>query len=198
MQHDEGTIEKLVLMQYNTFQLKSKIIKIVISIAMLVYGVVTIESKMFTSYICLFLGSVMIAGLNVRPKSNAKKLSEQMKGRFPSSDYRFSSKGFRDSEKSKEIPYKKLVKLIDDKTYLYLYVSEESAYMVRNASVKGEDRLEGLKKLLSDKSGLKWSRSASIWSFNIGNVRELMASGGAGGSAYVGERLGDRNRRRWF
>ena len=191
MKHNAETIEKLVLMQYNTFQLKNKIAMIIISIELIVYGVFTFSTGMITSYLCLFLGCVMIAGLNVRAKSNAKKIIAQMNNNFPSSQYYFSSTGFRDSEKGKEIPYQKIIKLIDDKQYLYLYISRESAYMVNNASVYGEGGLSGLKNLTSDKTGLKWTKPSSFWSFNIHTIRELL---GRESSSFEGERLSDNHR----
>lgn len=191
MKHNAETIEKLVLMQYNTFQLKNKIVMAIISIAFIVYGVFTFSTGMITSYLCLFLGCVMIAGLNVRAKSNAKKIIAQMGNRFPSSQYYFTSTGFRDSEKGKEIPYQNIIKLIDDRQFLYLYISRESAYMVNNASVYGEGGLAGLKNLTSEKTGLKWTKPSSFWSFNINSIRDLF---GRKSSAYEGERLSDSHR----
>lgn len=191
MKHNGETIEKLVLMQYNTFQVGKKVTLILLSLALIAYGVFSFSSGMITSYFCLFLGCVMIAGLNVRPKSNAKKIIAQMNDKFPSSEYYFSSAGFKDSEKSKEIPYQSLIKLIDDKKYLYLYVSRESAYMVNAASVYGEGGLNGLKTLISEKSGCKWTKPSSFWSFNIDNLRELF---GNSSSRYEGERLKDNHR----
>lgn len=190
MKHNAGTIEKLVLMQYNTFQVRNKLIQILLSLLFIGYGVFTFRSGMVTSYLCLFLGCVMIAGLDVRAKSNARKIIAQMNNRFPSSEYYFTSTGFKDSEKSKAIPYTELIKLIDDRKYLYLYVSKESAYMVANASLYGDGGLEGLKTLLSEQAGIKWSRPASFWNFNIYSLRELF---GKKSSSFEGERLPDRH-----
>ena len=191
MKHNAETIEKLVLMQYNTFQIRKKIVMILISLALIAYGVFTYRSGMITSYFCLFLGCVMIAGLDVRAKSNAKKIIAQLNNKFPSSQYYFSSAGFRDSEKGKEIPFQSLIKLLDDKKYLYLYVSRESAYMVNNASVYGEGGLDGLKQLISDKAGIKWSKPSSFWNFNIHTLRELLEKKT---SSFKGERLPDNHR----
>ena len=191
MKHNADTIEKLVLMQYNTFQVGKKISLILISLVLIAYGVFTFSSGMITSYFCLFLGCVMIAGLNVRPKSNARKIIAQMNNRFPSSEYYFSSTGFKDSEKSKEISYQSLIKLIDDKKYLYLYISKESAYMVNASSVYGEGGVNGLKNLISEKAGCKWTKPSSFWSFNINNMRELF---GNRTSRFEGERLKDNHR----
>ncbi|MBO7423426.1 MAG: hypothetical protein J6T99_08595, partial [Oscillospiraceae bacterium] len=75
--------------------------------------------------------------------------------------------------------------------YLYLYISRESAYMVNAASVYGEGGLNGLKTLISEKSGCKWTKPSSFWSFNIDNLRELF---GNSSSRYEGERLKDNHR----
>lgn len=191
MRHNAGTIEKLVLMQYNTFQLGKKAIRIVIAGALMAYGVFTYSSGMITSYFCLFLGCVMIAGLNVRPKLNAKNIIKQINGRYPSSDYFFSARGFRDGENCREIPYSSLIKTVDDRSYLYLYVSSESAYMVNSSTVTGEGGIEGLRSLIVEKSGQKWVRPNSFWRFNIESIRELAGNRDA---PFRGERLGDRRR----
>ena len=190
MKHDAGTIEKLVLMQYNTFQVKRKIILFLIAVAMIIYGVYTFSTGMITSYFCLFLGCVIIPGMNVRAKSNAKKIIAQLNNNFPSSQYYFSSTGFKDSEKSKEIPYRDLIRLIYDDRYLYLYISEEAAYMVNNASVFGENGLTGLKSLLSDKTGLNWKKPSTFWNFNIDSLRKLF---GKKSDSFEGERLKDNH-----
>ncbi len=191
MKHNSETIEKLVLMQYNTFQTGNKVIKITIAAVMIAYGVITAGSGMITSYLCLFLGCVLLAGLNVRAKSNAKKIIAQMDGRFPESEYHFSREGFRDSDNSREIPYRNLIKIIDDQSYLYLYITKESAYMVNSRSVYGKDGLTGLKDLISEKTGMKWEKPASFWNFNINTLRDLT---GKNKQSFTGERLRDNHK----
>ena len=191
MKHNAESIEKLVLMQYNSFQVRNKLVRVAFAFVMLVYGVVTAGKGLFTSYLCLILGSMILAGLNVRPKSNARKLIAQMNGTFPSSEYYFTDHGFRDSKDGKEIPYQKLIRLIDDKDFLYLYISKESAYMVDNRSVYGADGLKGLKTLIKEKTGLSWRKPSSFWTFNIYSLQELF---GRTKDAFEGERLRDPHR----
>lgn len=189
MKHNAGTIERLVLMQYNTFQTRNKLLRVFLAMAMLVYGVYMSGRQMVTPYLCLFLGCVLLAGMNVRPKSNAKKLIAQMGGRFPSSDYSFSDSSFLDGAGASPVPYSSLIKLIDDRAYLYLYVSRQSAYMIDRSTVKGPDGPDGFKEFLAEKTGLKWSRSTNFWTFSI---RDLRSSGGSRGGE-DGPRLSDRH-----
>lgn len=172
MKHTADTITKLVLMQYNTFQVAKKVIRIVIAVGLIVYGVMSFSSGMITPLIAFFFGSVLISGTDVRAKYNAKKIIKQMNGRFPSSEYTFTETGFKDAEKSAEIPYGKLIKLIDDKEYLYLYISTQSAYMVDSSTVTGKNGLEGLKELVSDKANLQWVSPVTFFNFNIYSFRD--------------------------
>ena len=190
MKHSADTIERLVVMQYITVQTTNKLIRVFLAMAMLVYGVYMSGRQMITPYLCLFLGCVLLAGLNVRPKSNARKLISQMGGRFPRSDYSFHEKNFSDGAGASPIPYSSLIKLIDDRSYLYLYVSKQSAYMLDRSTVNGPDGLEGFKVFLTDKTGLKWSRGTNFWTFSI---KDLRSSGGKQ-SGEDGPRLGDRHR----
>lgn len=190
MQHNSDTIERLVVMQYNTFQIKNKLFRVFISMVMLVYGVLMSGKQLITPYLCLFLGCVILAGLNVRPKSEAKKLISQMGRRFPSSDYSFSENSFLDGAGASPISYSSLIKLIDDRAYLYLYVSRQSAYMIDRNTVKGPEGLDGFKDFLAQKAGLKWSRSKNFWLFSIKDLRSCDGTH----SDDDGPRLSDRHR----
>lgn len=189
MQHNAATIEKLVVMQYNTFQTVNKLVRYLIGAVMIAYGLITYDKGMFTTYLCLLLGGFMLASVNLRPKHNAKLILQQIGRKFPSSEYFFSANGFKDSEKSKEIPYKNLIKIIDDRKYLYLYVSKQSAYMVNGDTVLGKDGLNGLRALIAEKSGIRWSSPATFWNFSIRNLRDA-ASGRE--EIFTGERLSDK------
>lgn len=189
MKHSADTIERLVVMQYNTFQTRNKFLRVFLAMAMLVYGVYMSGRQMITPYLCLFLGCILLAGLNVRPKSNAKKLIAQMGGRFPSSDYSFSDNSFTDGAGASPVPYSSLIKLIDDRAYLYLYISQQSAYMIDRSTFKGPEGLDGFKDFLAKKTGLKWSRGTSFWTFSIKDLR----SSGGNHSGDDGPRLSDRH-----
>ena len=193
MKHSGETITRLVVMQYDTFQFGKKFVRILFSLVLIAYGALFLQEKMVTPILALFLGCMMIAGLNTRPKHNANLLIKQMNGKFPSSDYYFSETGFKDSVKSEEIPYSRLVRLVDDRKYMYFYVTKESAYMVDNASVKGEGGLEGLKDFVAAKSGLKWTRPVTLLNFGLNTFRQNRGRE----DNYSGPRLTDRNFRRY-
>ena len=77
MVHDKDTITKLSVTQYNCFEFKSKLVRIVIAIALIVYGLYANQS-MYTPRICLILGCILIANVNLRPRVRANKIIEQI------------------------------------------------------------------------------------------------------------------------
>ena len=168
MKHNASTIKKLIQTGYDVFQFKRKLINTVIAFGLIIFGLYA-DQSMFMPWIALFVGCVMIANINVIPKRQARDVLQHMGGKFPKSDYRFYEKEFEFNEKEEAVPYKRLIRLIEDKDFLYLYVGEQSAYMVDKGSVTGGDVSE-LKTYLEIETGLKWSRPASLMSFKMGDL----------------------------
>lgn len=169
MQHNEDTIRRLVETQYGTFQFGKKLLRLVLAVGMIAFGVFG-SSELVSPTVCLIFGCILLTGLNTRARYNAKKICTQMKGDYPKSDYSFDDKDFRFYDKGEPIPYSNLIRLVEDKEYMYLYISRESAYMVEKASVS-DDGAEGLKALLEKASGLKWTKPVTLMNFGF---RSLM------------------------
>ena len=165
MKHDQSTIYRLVETQYNTFQYGKKLIRIVLALVLILIGLY-VNRSYITPWICLLVGCILISGLNVRTRATARKICEQMQGQYPSSAYEFREEGFADSKEGESIPYSKLVRLVEDKAYLYLYISQQSAYMVDKATVSG-DGVQGLQAMLSEKTGLKWTKPNTLLTFRF-------------------------------
>lgn len=168
MVHNKDTIIKLSVTQYNCFEFKSKLIRIVIAIALIVYGLYA-DQSMYTPMICLILGCILIANVNLRPRVRASKLIEQIGGHFPRSSYSFTDTGFSDGGKEKALPYSQLIKLVEDHRYIYLYVSSQSAYMVDKDTIKG-GTVDDFKAYLAGKTKLKWTRPVSLLTFGIKDI----------------------------
>jgi len=165
MQHNTATIKKLIQTGYDVFQFKRKLLNAAIAFGLILFGLYA-DQSMFMPWIALFVGCVMLANLNAVPKMQASEVLKQMGGHFPKSDYRFYEKEFSFNEKEKPVPYKRLIRLIEDRQYLYLYVAEQSGYMVDKGTVAGGSVSE-LKTYLEIETGMKFSRPANLFSFKI-------------------------------
>ena len=165
MNHSADTIKKLIQTGYDVFLFKRKLLNAVIAFGLIIYGLYA-DKSMFTPWVALFVGCVMLPNLNAIPKQQAKEVLQQMGNHYPKSDYRFYEKEFSFNEKEGAIPYKRLIRLIEDNQYLYLYVAEQSGYMVDKGTVTGGSVSE-LKTYLEIETGMKFSRPASLFSFKI-------------------------------
>lgn len=169
MVHNKDTIMKLSLMQYNTFTFKNKLIRIGISVALIAYGTFG-EKSSFLPMASLIVGCLMIANINIRPMTRARRVTEQINGNFPHSEYSFTSAGFADGKDRDTVPYSKLIRLVDDGKYLYLYISSESAYMVDKATVSGGSA-DALKEYISRKASKPWTKPISLLNFSLRSLR---------------------------
>lgn len=183
MEHNEKTIIKLVKTQQQVFQFRQRLVYFLLAFVLLVYGIYADES-MITPYLALFIGCAMLTGLSAGVRRQAGKLIQQMNGRFPKSDYSFEEEGFRYYSKGELISYKKLLRLVEDREYLYLYISEQSAYMVDKATVKGG--LGELKTFLAQKTGRSWEQPVSLFNLRFKTLRQQH---GSSRDEYTGPRL---------
>lgn len=165
MKHDAGTIGRLVEMQRRTFQFGRRATHLFLSAALILYGLLA-DKSMITSYLALMVGCVMVTGLNAGVRRQTRRILQEMNGEFPQSRYTFSEKGFRFYDKGEDISYQKLICLVEDREYLYLYISKQSAYMVDRSSISGGSPA-ALKAFLSEKSGLDWTRPNSLLTFRL-------------------------------
>lgn len=169
MQHSEKTIVRLAETQYNTFQYGKKLVRMGLAMVMILIGLSMGNEGYVTPMLCLFFGCVLLAGLNVRVRSNAHKICAQMNGKYPSSEYVFRDDGFRFYAEGEWIPYAKLIRLVEDRQYFYLYISSQSAYMVDRATVSG-DGDAGLKRFLAERTGQKWTRPFNLLNFRFRSI----------------------------
>ena len=95
MEHNSKTIEKLVETQQRVFQFGQRVGYMLISALLIIYGLYA-DKSMYTSYLALFAGCVMVTGLSFNTKRHAQALVKQMEGNFPKSNYTFTDQGFTD------------------------------------------------------------------------------------------------------
>jgi len=165
MQHNQSTIYKLVQTQYDTFQFHKKLIHTAIAFGLILFGLYA-DKTMFMPMVALFVGCIMIANINAYPKAQAKEVLKLMGENYPQSDYAFGDTSFTFNPEADPVPYSKLIRLVEDREYLYLYVSQQSAYMVDKKTIsRGKDI--DLKDFLAIETGLKWTRPASLLNFRL-------------------------------
>lgn len=173
MKYSEETLYKLTEMQYSTFQPDKKLIILCTAVAFLFIGF-TIGLSSVVGIVLLLIGSILLTGKNVRPRSTAGAFIRQLNGKYPSFTYDFADEEFSVKEEGKPVKYTSLICLIDDSKYLYLYTTPEKAYMVDSSTVRGTNQIDGLKDFISERSGFEWDTGFSLFALNYKKIRKIL------------------------
>ena len=72
-----------------------------------------------------------------------------------------------------DIPYKKITRLVEDKQYLYLFLSRNSVCMMEKDSVKPAD-IMAFAQFMEEKTGLKWRAEKPFLNMSIYDLRQTL------------------------
>ncbi len=143
MKHNEETFYRLSKVQYDTFGKPTKMTLLAFC-AIWVYLGIASNLSVSLKLICLMIGCFCGVSLNYPPKWNAEKWIRQLDGRELATDYEFGKDGVRCSAPGEEtnaavVPYAKLLALVEDAQYCYLFISKHGAYMVDKSTIAPDD-----------------------------------------------------------
>lgn len=168
MHHTRETITRLSRTQYNTFSFGSKLLQLLCGLILIFIGLQ--GGTALTSVLCLFAGCWLCVNTDVRAKLRASRICESLHGQYPATQYTFKEKEFLlDSDTKNSLAYSRLIRLIEDNQYLYLYISKTSAYMIDKSTVR--PNVDVLKELLVRSTGLRWCRPTSLFNFSLRTLR---------------------------
>lgn len=176
MAYTEETLHTFTAMQYNLFRKKQKYIAAGIAFILIVTGLV-LGVTSWKGVLPLLIGCVVITNLLTVPKHIANRLLARFNGRLPSLNYRFHPDRMDVSTSGVPVHYKSLLRMEDDKKYLYLFVSEENGYMIDKSSVEGENGYAGLARLLESQTGKTVHRYSSLFSVSLLSLLKDLRSG---------------------
>lgn len=167
--HSRESIEAMCIMQFNMFQRPKKIIATVLALALILWGILGALSSAYAIAL-IAIGCVVLASLDAPARALAQTIYEGFGKKPPRVEYSFTDSDFTYSRDGERLALSSLIRLVDDGTYLYLYVSKKTAYLIDRKTVIGKEGLTGLKKLLSERSGQDWKKVRPMFSFSLGEM----------------------------
>ena len=163
--HTEETIELLFKTEYYTFETMRMLTRMAIGAIMIVLGL-TVEMPMWARGLLMLIGCWLLVSKDFPSAVRADRVIEARKGALPSMSYDFyEDHVFLSGEGSMNIEYSKFGRLVEDETYLYLFISKDSVCMVERATLTPPAE-EDFMKFIEDKTGLRWKREKSILFMN--------------------------------
>ncbi len=188
IQQSRETITRYSRVQFNIFKSRTKLAVICFAAGLVVIGLALLNSYKALAVILVFLGCIVFANQDAGANYTANLVIDMFQGKFPRLKYAFFSSGFLIADNEKEIPYRSLIRLVEDDEYLYLFQSDKLGYMIKSSTVIGDRGLQGLKELLAEKTKLKWTRQNRFLTFSLSSQLGLGRSGG-GVSLSGGKRM---------
>lgn len=171
--HTEKTVEQLYKMQYYVYEKPRMIARMLIGFALVVLAA-AMSLPTWAKAVLLLIGAWLLVSRDFPAAVRADKALSERKAKLPDMNYAFGPDTLHLSgEGSMDIPYKKLTRLVEDRQYLYLFLSRNSVCMMEKASVKPDD-LMAFAKFLEEKTGLKWQAEKSFLSMSIYDIRRAI------------------------
>ena len=165
MAHSKESVELMCITQYNTFEFGKKIALLVISAALIVFGVVARVSTSI-SLVCIMIGCFMLTGRNAVAKSRADAVIKQLGGQLPVFNYSFGPTKFSFNPDTEPVSYTSFSRLAEDSNYLYMFLQNRAAFMVQKNTVSGGS-VNDLKELIARKSNLTWKQPVTLLNFSL-------------------------------
>lgn len=189
MEFSADTIRRLTTMQYNTFSFSRKLGQAASSVLLIAVGLFVAGP---IGILSMAIGCFLIVSLNFKAKTTADKICKGYAGKLPNLSYVFYADGMCTSQVSDIVPYSRIIRMIDDGEYLYLYFNRATAFMVDKKTVNGDGSAEGLKIFLKRMTGMDWKKPFSIFKINISMIRDMLSMNNVDDGLYSGYRLDDR------
>ena len=169
--HTEKTVEQLYKMQYYVYEKPRMILRALIGFA-LVAAAVALTVPTWGKALMILFGAWLLVSRDFPAAVRADRALSERKAKLPDMSYGFGpDKVHLSGEGSMDLSYKKFTRLVEDKQYLYLFVSRNSVCMMNKDSVKPAD-LMAFAKFMEDRTGLKWRAEKSFLSMSIYELRQ--------------------------
>lgn len=165
MTYSPETVRRLTNLQYNNFHLGEKALQVLSGIILLFLGIFLKDNRI--GIVSIACGCFILVSSNLKPKMMADALCRQYEDSFPSLQYYISDTGFSTQQVREETPYAAFIRLIDDGSFLYLFISQTTAFMLEKETVAGRGDAEQLKDYIHEKTSLNWSRPVKLLGFRL-------------------------------
>lgn len=172
IKYDKNTIFKLAKTISKTYRLPLRIIAYFCGFAMIVCSLF-IPMGATNSLTLLVVGCLLITGIDAPARHRAQVSFNSVGKREIVGKYSFLGNSFTltADEHITEMEYDKIVRLVEDDEYLYIFTDKNSAFMLEKSSVKPHSSKD-LMRFLADKTGQKWHGVFSLFSFRLSLFRQ--------------------------
>ena len=171
--HTVKTVEQLYKMQYRVYEKPRIFLRLLVGFGLVVTAVAA-GFPTWARALLLLVGAWLLVSRDFPASVRADRALTERKAKLPNMNYSFGPETVHLSgEGSMDIPYGKFTRLVEDRQYLYLFVSRNSVCMMERDSVKPDD-IMAFAKFLEEKTGLSWRAEKSFLSMSVYDLRQAL------------------------
>lgn len=165
--YNEKTVAKLDNAVNSTFFF-SKRVSALVTCVLMIGGGVFLGFDNTVGVICTLLGCFMLPSVGSIRSRNARQIIKVLNGRPLTMHYVFRNDGFSSTvgEETQENRYHTVIRLVEEKGYLYLFQKVTQACMVDTSTIEPAE-LENFKKFISKHVGLAWTPMNTFRNFSF-------------------------------
>jgi len=170
MIHNEKSIRRLAILQYDLFQPYRKYVILLAGFAMILFGFFG-GLNLQGAGVCVFLGCLCLWFSKAPAQVTANRMVEAVNGKYPHTEMYFREEEVAVTDGSKwfYMPYSLIQRVVQDKEFYYLWLTRATSYMIDKTTVEPAD-LKAFQTFLEGKTGLLTENAPSLFRLNLGAV----------------------------
>ena len=171
MVHNEKSIRRLAILQYDLFQPYRKYVILLAGFAMILFGFFG-GLNLQGAGVCVFLGCLCLWFSKAPAQVTANRMVEAIRGKYPHTELYFREEevAVTDGKDWFYMPYGMIQRVIEDKEYYYLWLTRATSYMIDKSTVAPADQ-KAFKAFLEAQTGLLTEAPPTLLRFNMGALR---------------------------
>lgn len=167
IRHSAQTVLTMCKVQYSMFGFGRKVFMAFLAVILTIVGAANLNN--LVGLLMAMFGCFVLTNLDYPAKNKADKVKDALQGEYPSNGYEFYDKHFVFLAQNQDvIDYNKLIGLVEDEAYLYLFINADGCYMMEKSSLG--DELRNFMAFMSKVTGKNWVRPPKLSTFNLKTI----------------------------
>ncbi len=176
IRHSYDTVLRMCKTQYGINNFRNRVLIILAGVVLAIVGLPIIGS--WIGLLMVMIGCFMITSVDMPARMQADDVKKALNGKYPQNRYDFYDGHMVVIAQNQDvINYDRLIRLIEDDMYCYLWISRSASYMIEKYSL-GKD-LEGFKAFMEKETGKVWEKPQKLTGINLGTIVRMVRGEGA-------------------
>ena len=167
IRHSYDTILRMCKTQYGINNFRNRMIIIVVGMLLAIVGLPIIGSLI--GLLMVMIGCFMITSVDMPARMQADEIKKALDGKYPRNSYEFYDGHFVVIAQNQDIiNYDRLIRLVEDEMYCYLWISKSASYMIEKYSLGKE--ADSFMAFMEKQTGKEWEKPQKLTGVNLGTI----------------------------